>query len=76
MPSKAKLENVCQILPNFPQNCMELKEFGLEEGVNPKFYYVDSQLTRSQFGQCDCQEVASAQGRGVRPPCPLKSANV
>ena len=28
------------ILPNFPKNCMKLKEFG-PGGAHPKFYYVD-----------------------------------
>ena len=32
------------ILPNFPQNCMKLKEFGPWGGVRPKFYYVDLPL--------------------------------
>ena len=31
------------ILPNFPKNCMKLKEFGLRGGC-PKFYYVDPPL--------------------------------
>ena len=36
---------VCQhvILPKFPKNCMNLKEFGLLGG-RPKFYYVDRPL--------------------------------
>ena len=35
----------CQhtILPNFPKNCMKLKEFG-PRGGDPKFYYVDPPL--------------------------------
>ena len=33
------------ILPNFPKNCMKLKEFGPPgEGARPKFYYVDPPL--------------------------------
>ena len=31
------------ILPNFPPNCMKLKEFG-PRGARPKFYYVDLSL--------------------------------
>ena len=31
------------ILPNFPQNCMKLKEFG-PGGARPKFYYEDPPL--------------------------------
>ena len=37
----------CQhtILPNFPKNCMKLKEFGPPGGgARPKFYYVDPPL--------------------------------
>ena len=36
----------CQhtILPNFPKNCMKLKEFGPPGGWRPKFYYVDPSL--------------------------------
>ena len=30
------------ILPNFPKNCIKLKEFGPPGG--PKFYYVDPSL--------------------------------
>ena len=38
----------CQhtILPNFPKNCMKLKEFG-PPGGRPKFYYVDPPLVCS-----------------------------
>ena len=33
------------ILPNFPKNCMKLKEFGPQGGgARPKFYYVDPPL--------------------------------
>ena len=35
------------ILPNFPKNCMKLKEFeppGGRGGARPKFYYVDPPL--------------------------------
>ena len=32
------------ILPNFPKNCMKLKEFGPPGGARPKFYYVDPPL--------------------------------
>ena len=35
------------ILPNFPKNCMKLKEFeppGWGGGARPKFYYVDPPL--------------------------------
>ena len=32
------------ILPNFPKNCMKLKEFGPRGGARPKFYYVDPPL--------------------------------
>ena len=32
------------ILPNFPKNCMKLKEFGPPGGARPKFYYVDPRL--------------------------------
>ena len=32
------------ILPNFPKNCMKLKEFGPRGGASPKFYYVDPPL--------------------------------
>ena len=32
------------ILPNFPENCMKLKEFGPGGGARPKFYYVDPPL--------------------------------
>ena len=34
------------ILPNFPKNCMKLKEFGPQGGARPKFYYVDPPLNR------------------------------
>ena len=34
------------ILPNFPKNCMNLKEFG-PPGGRPKFYYVDAPLEYS-----------------------------
>ena len=39
----------CQhtILPNFPKNCMKLKEFGPPGGARPKFYYVDPPLAGS-----------------------------
>ena len=33
------------ILPNFPKNCMKLKEFGPPGGARPKFYYVDPPLS-------------------------------
>ena len=36
------------ILPNFPKNCMKLKEFG-PGGVRPKFYYVDPPLFPFDF---------------------------
>ena len=32
------------ILPNFPKNCMKLKEFGPGGGARPKFYYLDPPL--------------------------------
>ena len=35
------------ILPNFPKNCMKLKEFG-PPGGRPKFYYVDPPLVPFQ----------------------------
>ena len=41
------LQGGCQhtILPNFPKNCMKLKEFGPPGGgARPKFYYVDPPL--------------------------------
>ena len=38
------------ILPNFPKNCMKLKEFGPPEGgARPKFYYVDLPLLAASF---------------------------
>ena len=37
------------ILPNFPKNCMKLKEFGPPGGrARPKFYYVDPPLRNVQ----------------------------
>ena len=36
------------ILPNFPKNCMKLKEFG-PPGGRPKFYYVDPPLHTGQW---------------------------
>ena len=38
------------ILPNFPKNCMKLKEFG-PGGARPKFYYVDPPLQTPSFLQ-------------------------
>ena len=38
------------ILPNFPKNCMKLKEFGPSGGGGrPKFYYVDPPLVTLTF---------------------------
>ena len=41
------------ILPNFPKNCMKLKEFG-PRGGRPKFYYVDPPLyeINNNWGRC------------------------
>ena len=40
------------ILPNFPKNCMKLKEFGPPGGgARPKFYYVDPPLQCSDGGK-------------------------
>ena len=41
------------ILPNFPQNCMILKEFGPGGGARPKFYYVDPPLVSYQMINID-----------------------
>ena len=38
------------ILPNFPKNCIKLKEFGPPGGgARPKFYYVDPPLAAHTF---------------------------
>ena len=38
------------ILPNFPKNCMKLKEFGPPGGgARPKFYYVDPPLVITEY---------------------------
>ena len=42
------------ILPKFPKDCMELKEFGPHwgggGGARPKFYYVDPPLNSNSNG--------------------------
>ena len=39
-------------LPNFPKNCMKLKEFGPPGGARPKFYYVDPPLPTIRQNLC------------------------
>ena len=53
----------CQ--PNFPKNCMKLKEFGPSEGggTRPKFYYVDPPL-QSDVHNRGISEPGMCGGRG------------
>ena len=50
------------ILPNFPKNCMKLKEFGPPGGgARPKFYYVDPPL-QYKIGKTLSDNVDQEQG--------------